>query len=391
MTGALGRRLFVAALIVLISVSVPVLIAQARTKLRVTAEIANIRQKPDIGSGIVLQVPKDTILFALSHEGEWYLVSATAEDGRTVTGYVHVSLVMVAEPGALEEAPAAPQPGTPQSKLPQPPRMTPPPAAPVSVYSPATRFGLAIMGGGNYFLGGDLNTAAQGYADMIGNTLGITGTPAVSPVHIGYLFGGEFLVPLADRISLGFGLDYLKSQKESIVIYAKGSKRSAAITRPEMHAFPLRAFVMYSPLQGFYIKLGLQYYFAGISYSYHSESGLYTRDTTGTATANGLGVFGGFGLEWNIVSGLAFVIEATGRYAPLSGFSGQGSVVDSAGMDVEESGTLYYFEQMTLNGASFPQVVVRSKLPTEAGVANPREAEVDFSGFAIRAGFKVKF
>lgn len=391
MIKALGRQLLIAGFIALIFFSLPALGVQAQTKLRVTAEIANIRQKPDIGSGIALQVPRDTILTAVSREGEWYLVNVTAEDGGTITGYVHISLVMVAEPGALEETPVGPKPGTSQPQPPNPPRTMPPGAMPVSVSSPEAKFGLAFMGGASYLMGGDLNAAAQGQADLFGNALGVAGSPAVSPAHIGYIFGGELLVPLADRISLGLGLDYQKSQKESIVLYIRGNKRSAAITRPEMHALPVRAFIMYSPLQAFYIKIGLQYCIAGISYSYHTESGLYTRDVTGTATGGGLGAFGGFGLEWNIFSSLTFVIEATGRYAPLSGFTGQGSVVDSDGVNIKESGKLYYFEQKTIGGASFPQVVVRSKLPTEAGVFNPREAEVDFSGFAVKSGFKVRF
>lgn len=362
------------------------------TKLRVTAEVANIRQKPDIGSGIVLQVPRDTILTAVSRDGDWFLVSATSEDGRTVTGYVHISLVSVAQAGELEESPAAPKPeaSKPRPATPPPVRTAPAAQAPVSVYSPEAKFGLALLGGVGYVLGGDLNAAAKGTADLFGANLGVTGTPAVSPAHMGYVFGGEFLVPLADRISLGVGLDYLESQKESIVLYAKGNKRNAVITHPEMHAYPARAFVLYSPLQSFYIKLGLEYYFAGISYSYHTEQGGYIKDVTGTATGNGLGAFAGFGLEWNIVSSVAFVVEATGHYAPVSGLTGTGTTTDSDGVNLVETGKLYYFEIQNPSG-SFPQTVVRSKLPSEAGVFNAREAEVDFSGFSLKAGFKFRF
>jgi hypothetical protein len=364
---------------------------QSPTKLRVTAEIANIRQKPDIGSAITFQVPRDTMLTAVSREGDWYLVRLSTEDGRTVTGYVHISLVTVAEQGAAEESAAPPPAGPPPVKSAPPQRPILPPVSTVSVYSPEAKFGLALLAGGNYVLGGDLNSAAQGQADLLGDILGVAGSPAVSPVHIGYVFGGEFTVPLADRISLGLGLDYLRSQRESIVLYLKSNKRFATITRPEMHAYPIRAFVQYSPLRAFYIKLGLEYFLAGISYSYHTEQGLYTKDVSGTATGRGLGAFGGFGLEWNISGALAFIVEATGHYAPLSGFTGDGSVTDSDGVELQESGKLYYYEYRSLNGLFFPNVVVRSKVPTEAGVFNAREAEVDFSGFSLKAGFKVRF
>jgi len=384
MTKAAGRLGLIVVASLLVILSLPLLSAQARTKLRVTAEIANIRQKPDIGSVIILQVPRETEMTAVSREEDWYLVNMTVEDGRTVSGYVHISLVSPVESAPAAETSAKPRPTVPA-------RVTPKSAPPVSVYSPEARFAVAFLGGANFVQGGDLNSAALGQADYLSDTLGVKGTPAVSPVHFGYAFGGEFLVPLADRLSLGFGLEYLKSQKQSIVLYQTGSNSSVYITQPEVHALPLRIFAAYSPLPAFYIKLGLEYFFASCSYSYRTESGLNWRETAGTATSQGLGAMAGFGLEWNIVSSLAFVIEAVGHYAPLSGFKGDGSLTDQLGNETLETGKLYYYELQFLGGTSFPGVVVRSKLPTEAGVSNPREAEIDFTGFALKAGLKIRF
>lgn len=384
MTRAAGRLALIMGCGLIVLLSPPAADAQARTRLRVTAEIANIRQNPDIGSVIVFQVPRETPLTAVSREGEWYLVNLVVEDGRTISGYVHISLVSLAEPGPAGETPVQPRPAVP-------PRVAPPQAAPVSVYLPEAKFALAFMGGGNYVLGGDLNSAAQGQADYLGDQLGVKGAPAVSPVHLGYVFGGEFLIPLADRLFLGFGLEYLKSQKQSIVLYQKAGNSNVYLTQPEVHALPLRVFISYSPVQAFYIKLGLEYYFASCSYSYRTETGLYWRETSGTATGQGLGAMAGLGLEWNIVSSLAFLIEAVGHYAPLTGFRGQGSVTDALSSDTLENGKLYYYELQFLGGTSFPGVLVRNKLPTEAGVFNPREAEIDFTGFSLKAGFKIRF
>jgi len=363
----------------------------AQTKLRVTAEIANIRQKPDIGSAIVNQAPRDTILTGVSRDGDWYFVNLVSEDGRTVSGYVHISLVSVAEPGQLEETPSKPAASTVQPKPLLPPPTKRPTGAPVSVYSPEARFGIALLGGGVYTLGGDLNQGAQGRADYYGDYLGVAGSPEVSPAHLGYVFGGEVLVPLVDRFSLGIGLDYLKSQKDSIVIYQKGSNRNVFQARPEMHALPIRVFVSYSPLQAFYIKVGVEYYFAGASYFYRTEAGNYWREWSGTATSHGLGAMAGIGLEWNITGSLAFVLDVTGHYAPLSGFQGTGTITDELGANSSETGKLYYYELKFLGGTSFPEVFIRNKVPSEAGVFNPREAEVDFTRVAFLAGFKVRF
>lgn len=363
----------------------------AQTKLRVTAEIANIRQKPDIGSAIVNQAPRDTILTVVSRDGDWYFVNLVSEDGRTVSGYVHISLVSVAEPGQLEETPSKPAPTTVQPKPLLPPPTKRPTGAPVSVYSPEARFGIALLAGGVYTLGGDLNQGAQGRADYYGDYLGVTGSPEVSPAHLGYVFGGEVLVPFVERFSLGIGLDYLKSQKESLVIYPKGSNRNVLTARPEMHALPIRVFVSYSPLQAFYIKVGVEYYFASASYFYRTEAGNYWREWSGTATSHGLGAMAGIGLEWNITGSLAFVLDVTGHYAPLSGFQGTGTTTDELGVNSSETGKLYYFELKFLGGTSFPEVFIRNKVPSEAGVFNPREAEVDFTRVSFMAGFKVRF
>jgi hypothetical protein len=375
-------------LILLVATPTP---GQAQAKLRVSAEIANIRQKPDIGSAILLQLPRDTILTTVSRQGDWYLVSFVTEDRRTVSGYVHISLVSAAEPGQTEEPTEGTGTVAPKPRPTSLPPLPPPTGSPVSVYSPAARFALSLMGGGDYLLGGDLNKAAQGRSDYYGDFKGVDGSPEVSPAHIGYVFGGEFLVPLVERLSLGLGLDYLKSQKSSIVLFQKGSYSSVYMSRPEIYAYPLRLFIAYSPLQSFYVKVGLEYYFAGCKYFYRTEAGNYWSEWSGTATTQGLGAMVGIGLEWNLSGSLAFVFEFTGHYAPLSGFKGTGLKTDQLGVDEKETGVLYYYELKSLGGASFPQAFIRSKVPSEAGVFNAREAEVDFTRLALKAGFKVRF
>ena len=73
-------------------------------KIKVTAEQANIREKPDIGSAIVQQIPEGAILDADKKEGEWFFVRYTLEDGGVIGGYIHESLVEgVEEGGAVRE------------------------------------------------------------------------------------------------------------------------------------------------------------------------------------------------------------------------------------------------------------------------------------------------
>jgi len=67
------------------------------TKLKVVAELANIRQRPDIGSIIIHQALQGMILESTGKEGEWYIVKIKSDEGDITFGYVHESLVNVLE------------------------------------------------------------------------------------------------------------------------------------------------------------------------------------------------------------------------------------------------------------------------------------------------------
>ena len=58
----------------------------AGIKLRVTAEQANVREKPDIVSAILQQFPEGATLEAERKEGEWYAVLLEKEGGGFVLG-----------------------------------------------------------------------------------------------------------------------------------------------------------------------------------------------------------------------------------------------------------------------------------------------------------------
>jgi hypothetical protein len=66
-------------------------------KVKVVADLANIRLQPAIDSPILRQVEKNEIIEALSREGEWFRVIFLKDSGEATTGYVHESLVAVIE------------------------------------------------------------------------------------------------------------------------------------------------------------------------------------------------------------------------------------------------------------------------------------------------------
>ncbi|MCK7480028.1 MAG: SH3 domain-containing protein [Candidatus Moduliflexus flocculans] len=73
-------------------------------KLKITAEQANLREKPDIGSSIVQQIPEGVVVEADRKDGEWYFVRYTLEDGGVIGGWIHESLVEAVEAGTIARA-----------------------------------------------------------------------------------------------------------------------------------------------------------------------------------------------------------------------------------------------------------------------------------------------
>jgi len=240
-------------------------------------------------------------------------------------------------------------------------------------------------------LGGDLNRGAQGLADFFLDSLNAETQDSVHPLRLGYVMGGEVLFPLADNVFLGLGADYLRGSRQSLVQLTKGAASYAYTARPRLWAVPLRVFLSYAPVPFLNMRIGVEYFLAQAGYTYRWQAAADDwQEWTGDASARGLGVLGGLGLEWRLSSNFSLVLELVGRYAPLTGFSGTGSYLDSQAVANEEEGKLYYYETR-LASAVYPLLFISSRVPSEAGVYNPRPAEADFSGAALRAGFKLTF
>ena len=375
-------------------------LAATPIKIKVTAELANIRQKPSIGSVILRQFPQGEILEALRREGEWYLVKLDPDESGATSGYVHESLVMpledvpgrevrprLAEPPAKKE-PVRPPVERPERVEPEPPARTMEDAGPAG----ADRISLLLLGGANMSVGGDLNTGTQGLADLYAGSIGTAGDVKVAPAKLSLLFGGELAFPVMSGLYITAGAEFHQSAKETLVSYAKSGFTDKFTAKPGFQALPIKLGMTFYPVEFIYVRFGAAYYFAKATYSYRYEHDKFWQEWQGEATGQGFGLWGGLGLELAMGGPLAFVFEATGQFATLAGFQGTGTYADStAGGTVSEQGKLYAWDARTSNQTSYPLTFIRSKVPSEAGVENAREAKVDFSGLSIRAGIKIRF
>jgi Bacterial SH3 domain len=382
-------------------------LSAASVKLKVTAEFANIRQKPSIGSPIVRQIPQGAILESVSKEGEWYLVKLEPDESGITSGYVHESLVLALEetpppkaqqqvPPPVEEKPKIvekiekkePEKTKPPEVLvQQPPRTEAAEAAP-----PAAGYSLALTAGGTYAAIGDLNKAAQGLADLYSEQLGVAADKQVTPIHLTYIFGGELVFPLSSQFFLSAGADYFLSKKESTISFGNETISGTFKTAPEITVLPVKLSITFYPASFLYFRIGASYYFAKCRYFYRFEHEDAWTEWQGDAKTKNVGFWGGLGLEWNLGGHLALLVEATSQFAPIKGFKGTGTRQDSTMAEpVTEEGTLYAYDGKISSVNSYPLLFIRDKLPTEGGVENAREAEIDFTGLTLRAGFRIKF
>lgn len=77
------------------------LIAGPSVILKVKVQTANVRSEPDMSSESVAQVKLGTLFESSNKVGDFYEISITDKDGRTVYGFIHASVVEVL--GAEEE------------------------------------------------------------------------------------------------------------------------------------------------------------------------------------------------------------------------------------------------------------------------------------------------
>ncbi|MFQ6036996.1 MAG: hypothetical protein ACE5LV_00100 [Candidatus Aminicenantales bacterium] len=356
-------------------------------KLKVVAEQANIRLKPDITSIIIRQVPKGTILESLEKRGEWYSVQVSLPDEQPLAGFVHESLVEPLEPPPVPEKPPAKEPETVPPKKPP---VSPPPAQPQRAYTPGLRLDVFLAGGGAYTWGGDLNTGAQGLADYYADVLGVEEGGDIKPARLSPIFGGDVFFPLAPALSWGVGADYFKASRETRVAFQTGEGVQSLTARPEFRAVPLRLSLRIMPVRSFYIRAGLAVYLARCAYSYRIEGAKAFQQWEGKASALGLGFTGGVGLAQDLLSRLSLVLEIGGRYARISGFSGTDTFSDSEGAYVTEEGKLYAYRVQTSQERFYQLVFIRSTAPREAGVVEARQARLDLSGVTVRVGFHIR-
>jgi Bacterial SH3 domain len=362
-------------------------------KLRVSAEQANLREKPDIGSAVVQQIPEGTVLEADKKEGEWYLVRYTLEDGGVIAGYIHESLVVVeSQPGAAGEPPAAPAKPAPV------PQKTPPgepkPVA-IPVYESVVPVEVFLSLGVSTIVADDFNKGVRGLVDSNGALLGATPGGSVNSLRLTYLLGVEVFYRASPWISIGLGVDDLNGYRSSRVDYPPAEPGLAVpytTARLSVQAIPVKFGVRFYPRPDFYLKGSFAYYTVKADYNYRFvPSEVSWQEWRGRATAHTLGMEVATGGEWALSSNMLFFAEAGFRMAQLDKFSGTGSYRDSGDVSSTAAGSLWYYQQRGADARGYNLLLVLASKPSGADILGARRATLNLTGPTLKAGVKFRF
>jgi hypothetical protein len=369
--------------------------AQERTlqavRVKVTAEQANLRERPDIGSAVVQQIPEGTVLQADGKEGEWYLVRYVLDDGGVRAGYVHESLVVVtaeaAGPPAKEARdPLAVTPAEPRPKAPAPrPARAPRPAA-----AAMRPFELSVSLIGGPVDPADLNDGAQGLVAHNAALLGVEPSGSAGAMRLGVGAGLELSYRISPEFAVGLGLDHLRGGTTSRVTYAAELFTETLTVEPAFQATPVKALVRFYPGRGFYLKGGLGAYRAKAGYVYKFDREGIWRQYKGSATAWTFGAEAAFGGDWDVGRNLAVFAEAGFRLARWTGLEGREVFSNFLDETLTEAGTLYFWRQ-ALDASSYPFLFVRGARPSGPEISGARAADINLSGAALRAGLRFRF
>jgi len=355
-------------------------------KVKVTAEQANLREKPDIGSAIVQQIAEGTVLEADKKEGEWFFVRYPLEDGGVIGGYIHESLVEVVDQGAAP----APKEKASTGALPRGEHVTASQQA-NSLGPDAPHLEFSVSAGTGWTAPRDLNDGAQGFADYQGAFLGLPASGPVDALHLATLVGLELSYRVSPLLSLGLGIDYFWGANRGRVEFTNGIFSETLDTRPSVRAVPVKLGVRFYPGKGFYIRGSLGIYFVKAGYLYRLEREASWQEWKGTATARRFGAEAAFGGDWKVGANTSFFVEAGFRMANLSGLSGQDVYRNSDGETLTEEGTLTYFRKEGADTRVYPHLFIGDSKLTEAGVVDSRRAGINLSGMALRAGIRYRF
>lgn len=362
------------------------LTAGAKLKVKVVADLANLRERPDISSAIIQQIPEGTVLVADRKDGEWYLVRFTLEDGGVIGGFIHESLVIV-----LDQAPAQPE------KISKPQIKGSDIRAPVkekkiTAVSLADKdFELSLLAGGFFANPDDLNKGASGLADFYSANVGIPYSGTVNSLRLAGGLGVELSYRLSSEFYIGLGIESFLARNKSAIVFNLTPSPGTLFIRPDFLILPIRISARFYPTSNYYIRGNIGYYRISTKYLYRFEAGNSWLQHEGRASSGELGAEAALGSEFKLGRYSCFFIEAGFRLLSADKLKGHETFSNSAGDSVKEVGQLYFFRKLGLDGLPHDLVFIQQNKPGGSDIVSARRVSLNLSTVIFGAGLRFRF
>lgn len=257
---------------------------------------------------------------------------------------------------------------------------------------------LKISGGLSYLEVGDWNAHHIGWNESRRESVEAAGGVVISEnqaLHWGWELEGEFILNLGPQFAVGFGTGYINGKVADTAETLVDDITALNIHDFRVKAIPLKAkgyyFLPISPKVRIVLGGGIGYYFARFTRFYKREPGDgYWIDSNMEGNGAGIGMEGGISFEYAFRDNVSIFIEGSGRYAKIGGISGNRDRIDSNSWSDSMKGSYYALERERSPGVWSPVVNIDTTAPSGEGTRNVRDAELDFSGFTIRVGLKIR-
>lgn len=247
----------------------------------------------------------------------------------------------------------------------------------LAVQNASAGIGVRVSGGLSYISYGDFNDAVD-YANEEG--LWASGAAGeVSAIHWIPEFGGEVVVPVIPRLSVGVGGGILFGKSS----YALETSLGSYSYEHTMKAYPVTATAYVDlpmlPFASPYVYLGAGAYRTKLTFEESSSSGASVDEASAELQKWGFGFHGGAGISFDLIPTVKFEIGLKWRHAVVKGFEGDRLNPDGTTTEV--------FLASYTDGDGVVNFAPESMADTDAF----GEGSVDLSGFSFMLGFNVGF
>ena len=269
------------------------------------------------------------------------------------------------------------------------------------------RFSFKLAGGYGTISTGDLNTIINSIDSSFRDLVGVTALfieDEQENLNSGPDFEGEFIINLTEKVGIGIGSGYIHRRKSSEAGFIFGSLLGFNAALESMGAaIPVKISAYYFlPIKSrmnLYLKGGIGYYFGKLTYDSKLNADIFifalpSWERSVDMKDNTIGLNGGIGFEYDVAKNIGLFVEGAARYAKLKDWKGDEIFTDYDGQTEKTSGTLWYCETLDdQTGKYYPSFKVSKNKPSseEGPYKNIRKAEIDFSGFSLRLGLRIKF